>query len=98
MYIVIVDFIIKPDQVEAFMPLIQANAAASVRDEPGCSRFDVVWDQTAPEAVFLYELYDDEAAFAAHLQSVHYLEFDAKTAAMITSKSVRKFNQICTNS
>ena len=44
MYVVTVEFVIKPEQVEAFAPLMAANAAASVRDESGCSQFDVCWD------------------------------------------------------
>ena len=38
--------------------------------------------------VFLYELYDDAAAFDAHRGMPHYRRFDAGTAAMIASKDV----------
>ena len=35
MYVIIVDFEIKPDHLASFLPLMAENAAASVREEPG---------------------------------------------------------------
>jgi len=89
-YIVVVDLEIGADALAAFLPLMRQNAAASLRDEPGCRQFDVCHDPATPTAILLYEVYDDEAAFAAHLASTHYLAFDAATRAMIRSKAVRK--------
>lgn len=89
MFVVTVEFLIAPQHVAAFEPLMAANAAASVRDEPGCSQFDVAWDPTGKPLCFLYEIYDDEAAFKAHLASAHFKDFDAKVADMIVEKTVR---------
>ena len=41
MYVIIVDFKIKSDRLADFLPLMQENATASLRDEPGCHQFDV---------------------------------------------------------
>ncbi len=41
MYVVIVDFVAKPDFVEAFRAQMVRNARASLADEPGCRQFDV---------------------------------------------------------
>jgi len=38
--------------------------------------------------VFLYEIYDDEAAFKAHLQMPHYKSFAAATAAMVQDRKI----------
>jgi autoinducer 2-degrading protein len=89
-FIVVVDLEIDPDALSAFLPLMRQNAAASLRDEPGCRQFDVCHDPTVATAILLYEAYDDDAAFAAHLASAHYLAFDVATKAMIRSKAVRK--------
>ncbi len=78
------------DELEAFLPLMAANAAASLRGEPGCRYFDVCEDATDPHRLFLYEVYDSEDAFAAHLASPHYKAFDAQTASMIKRKDVRR--------
>ncbi len=94
MYVIIVDFEIDPDQIGAFLPLMAENAAASARDEPGCRQFDVCQDPEAPNKVFLYEVYDDRAAFEAHLSMPHFKTFDAATAGMIRSKTVRALTRL----
>lgn len=91
MFVVIVDFVVKPDFVQAFRAEMLANARASRDREPGCRRFDVAFSEKDNSAVFLYELYDDAAAFAAHQQQLHFKEFDAKTAPWVASKAVRTF-------
>jgi autoinducer 2-degrading protein len=90
-FIVVVGLEIEDDALAAFLPLMRQNAAASLRDEPGCRQFDVCQDASAATTILLYEVYDNEAAFAAHLASTHYLAFDTATKAMIRSKSVRRF-------
>ena len=56
MYVIIVDFEIDPEQIDAFLPLMCENASASARDEPGCRQFDVCHDPDHPGHVFLYEV------------------------------------------
>ncbi len=95
MYVVIVDFVAKPDFVEAFRAQMVRNARASLADEPGCRQFDVSVVADDPAKIFLYELYDDRAAFEAHLKTTHYREFDAKTAPWVATKAARHFLRIC---
>jgi quinol monooxygenase YgiN len=88
--VIAVDLVIGED-LEHFMALMAVNAARSLRDEPGCRQFDVCVDSTNAGQLFLYEIYDDEAAFAAHLVSPHYRTFDAATADLILCKDVRRY-------
>lgn len=88
--VVVVDLLIDDDALADFMALLQANAQTSLQQEPGCHHFDVCVDQACPTRILLYEIYTDEAAFAAHLASAHYQGFDARTKQMIRSKSVRR--------
>ena len=83
MYVIFVDFKIDPEQIDAFLPLMRENAAASARDELGCRQFDVCHDPNHPSHVFLYEVYDDRPTFDAHLSMPHFKSFDAATAGMI---------------
>ena len=94
MYLITVEFEIDPDRLEAFLPLMTDNAAASVRDEPGCRQFDVCQDPGAPNRIFLYEIYDDRAAFEAHLEAPHFKRFDAAVGAMVTAKTVRALRRL----
>ena len=89
MFAVCVDLRIKPGQMAAFLPLMIANAEASLRDEPGCHQFDVCRVDADPDLVVLYELYTDADAFAAHLAAPHFQSFDVATAEMVAEKAVR---------
>ncbi len=88
--VLVVDFRIKPPHVADFATAIGANARSSLADEPGCRRFDVCRDPTDPQAFFLYELYDDEAALQAHLQSPHFRQMNVATRDWVESKQVRR--------
>ena len=94
MFAVIVTFAIHPGRVEDFMPLMAANAATSLAQEPDCLQFDICTDPDRSDEVFLYETYTDQAAFAMHLKSVHFLEFDAQVAPMIARKTVKTYRQV----
>jgi autoinducer 2-degrading protein len=72
MFALVVSLRVKPGKDRQFLAAIEANAAASLRDEPGCRRFDVLRDNADPRHYLLYELYDDEAAFLAHRSMPHF--------------------------
>ena len=91
MFAVCVRMRIRPECHEAFLPLIARNAAESRAVEPGCAQFDIWTDPNRPGEIFLYELYSDEAAFAAHLQSPHFRQFDEATEDMLSEKSVSTY-------
>ena len=91
MYVVTVEFTIDPARWDDFIPLMLENAARSRDDEPGCRQFDVCTDSARPGLVFLYELYDDAAAFDAHLAAPHYLSFAAATKAMLTHRVIGRW-------
>ena len=95
MYVVTVDFVAKPEHVEAFRIAMLKNAKASLANEPGCRQFDVSVVADDPAHIFLYELYDDRAAYDAHRLTAHFREFDAKAAVLVASKTGRHFLRIC---
>ena len=94
MHVVTVEFQIDTAHWEAFLPLMLENAARSREDEPGCRQFDVCIDESRPATVFLYEIYDDRAAFDAHLASSHFREFAAATGAMVRQRSLLTWTRI----
>jgi quinol monooxygenase YgiN len=89
MYIVTVEFEVHPDRRSEFIRLIRENALTSLKIEGGCRQFDVCLDPKHPTYVFLYELYDDRAAFDAHLATEHFRHFDRLSASMVRDKKVR---------
>jgi autoinducer 2-degrading protein len=73
MYTVLVRLEIYPDTLDEFTAGIHANAQATLRDEPGCIRFDVHQDLATPTTFYFYEIYADRQAFeVAHRQAPHY--------------------------
>lgn len=88
MYVVTVVFEISSGFEEAFRSAVKLQAENSLALEEACRRFDVCVDPARPDRVFLYEIYDDRAAFDAHLASDHFAAFDSKVADMIASKTV----------
>ncbi|MEQ1955856.1 putative quinol monooxygenase [Mesorhizobium sp. CN2-181] len=94
-FVIIVDFRLKAGARGAFRPLMDANAIASVRDEPGCRRFDVVEPHGQSDRVLLYEIYDDAAAFDAHCRSPHFLSFDAASAPLVDDKRIIRAELVC---
>lgn len=90
-YVIWVDFKIDPLFMEEFMALVRDNARTSLSLEPGCRRFDVLAPLPPHDAVSLYEIYDSEAAFQAHLASSHYRSFAEAVAPAVRRKEVRVF-------
>ena len=72
MYGVFVSLKVKPDRRERFLEEIKNDALCSVRDEPGCVRFNVFQEAADPDRYHLFEVYRDEAAFDAHRETPHF--------------------------
>ncbi len=91
MYVVVVNFVAKPEAADAFRAAVLAQAENSLTREPECRVFDVSAPVPDGNAFFLYEVYDNEAAFQTHLASTHFLDFDKTTRSMILSKDVKTY-------
>lgn len=88
MFVVTVHFEVKKEAIEAFRAAVLEQASNSLTKEEGCRRFDVCFDEARPERAFLYELYDDRAAFDRHRETGHFARFSETTAAMIADKTI----------
>jgi (4S)-4-hydroxy-5-phosphonooxypentane-2,3-dione isomerase len=75
MFSLVVHVEVQPGRREEFLAGIAANAEASVRDEPGCLRFDVCSVAADRHRFVFYELYTDADAFAAHKASPHFAQW-----------------------
>ncbi|RBY88051.1 antibiotic biosynthesis monooxygenase [Blastococcus sp. TBT05-19] len=75
MFSLVVQMQVRQGKRAEFLEGITANAEASVRDEPGCLRFDVCAVDGDEHRFLLYELYTDAAAFEAHKQAPHFAQW-----------------------
>jgi (4S)-4-hydroxy-5-phosphonooxypentane-2,3-dione isomerase len=89
MLVVTVHFTLVPGAEQAFRAAILQNAASSLR-EPGCRQFDVAFTPDERRC-FLYELYDDAAAFDAHHETPHFKHFATVSGPMVSEKRLETF-------
>ena len=75
-----------------------ANAEASVRDEPGCLRFDVCSVEGDENRFVLYELYTDADAFAAHKAAPHFAQWRTVAERVVVSQVNTAGELLATNS
>ncbi len=94
MYVILVEFTLQPRHFEAFVTRVRQQAADSLERESGCRVFDVCIDPARENFVFLYEVYENRAAFEAHLESDHFLDFDATVANWISDKRVTALERL----
>ena len=94
MYVVTVDFRIRKGHEKAFLEAMKLQARNSLEREEACLQFDVCTAPDDPGHVFLYEVYSDEAAFQAHLETPHFREFNDGTASWVASKQVETWHRV----
>ena len=63
---------IKDGFADQFKAASLGDSQGSVRDEPGCFRFDILQNSEDPNRFHLYEVYQDDAAIDAHRNAPHY--------------------------
>lgn len=81
-----VQMTVRPGRREEFLAGMAANAEASVRDEPGCLRFDVCSVDGDQDRFVLYELYTDVEAFAAHKCAPHFARWRTVAEQVLESQ------------
>ena len=61
----------KPEEVDSLVGIIR-KFLPQAQAEPGVLAFQIHQSTTEPEKFFFYEVFKDEAAFAAHQQADHF--------------------------
>jgi autoinducer 2-degrading protein len=100
MYVVIVEVHVLADKIAEFLRFTRQNHEGA-RSEPGNRRFDVLEQKDDPTRFVLYEVYEDETAFAAHQQTAHYLAWRDSVANLLaeprkSKKLVSRFPEVWT--
>lgn len=90
-HVLIVDFQVKPEHLDRFMKMIDENACASVKNEPGCSQFDVTRANNDPCHIMLYEVYANEDAFKSHMTYAHTKKFLDAAKEMVAKPPAATF-------
>ena len=87
-YVIVAELTVAPERLADFIAHSSEDGRASVANEDGCRQFDVHVSADGSPTVVLYEVYDDRAAFEAHLQTPHFFRWRDATQDWITERSV----------
>jgi quinol monooxygenase YgiN len=88
-YVVVAELTVPADRLEAFIAQSLDDARDSVAHEPGCRQFEVHVPVDGAPTVVLYEVYDDRAAFEAHLTTPHFERWRDAAQDWITDRRVQ---------
>lgn len=89
-FAVIVDLEVRAENADAFVEAALENAKLSVRDEPGCHRFDVIRALDDKTKITFYEVFENLAAFQAHATFPHATAFMGKAKQMVVNQAGRR--------
>jgi (4S)-4-hydroxy-5-phosphonooxypentane-2,3-dione isomerase len=98
MFSLTVQLEVRPEDREEFLAAITTNAETSVRDEPGCHRFDVSAVEGDDTRFVLYELYDDAEAFEAHKRAPHFAAWRQVADRVLASQVNTRGTVVASNS
>ncbi len=93
LYVNAVDFDVNPDHYTEFMTAAVEDGADSIK-EAGVREFDVMVSQNDPNHVFIFEAFDNAAAWDAHQKSARYAKFITTTMTMVKKYDFRSFSSI----
>ena len=95
MLIIAVTFEVKPEHRDSFHDASIADGRASTSNEPGCLRFDVYGDPADPNKFMFVEVYKDDEAFNAHMQTPHFAAWrEATQDALAGPPTVGRYTNI----
>ena len=79
---------IEPSRLEQFKSAVREEMEISVRIEPGVLAIYAVAEKDNPAKLRFFEMYSDEAAFQAHIESPLFQKFRTITRDMVISRKL----------
>lgn len=79
---------IDPAHLEAYAAAVKEEMEISVRVEPGVIAIHAVAERDRPNRLRFFEIYADEEAYKAHINSPHFKKYFETTKSMITSRTL----------
>jgi quinol monooxygenase YgiN len=72
-------------QLDRYKAALQAEVETALRVEPGVLSLNAMAEKENPAHITLVEVYADENAYQAHLQTPHFLKYKTETKQMVKS-------------
>ncbi|CBJ43980.1 Antibiotic biosynthesis monooxygenase [Ralstonia solanacearum CFBP2957] len=77
---------VDPQRLEEFKTVLEQSVSTSVRVEPGVYTLYAVAMKEQPNRFLVFEMYKNEATYAAHRETPHFRSFFEATQPMVTSR------------
>src|ERR1700712_4479299 len=74
-----------PYQVEFYKAALKTQIETTVKEEQGVLTLYAVAEKSSPTRITIFEVYEDEQAYKAHLETAHYKKYKTVTKTMIKS-------------
>ncbi|MBO69192.1 MAG: hypothetical protein CL398_12920 [Acidiferrobacteraceae bacterium] len=74
--------------LDDYVQLITQHAQNSLRLEPGCLQFDVLFPEENSNQLILVESYEDAAALEMHKNSAHMSDYRKRTEGMVSKSKI----------
>jgi (4S)-4-hydroxy-5-phosphonooxypentane-2,3-dione isomerase len=87
---------ISPASMPKFLAALKDDGAATIK-EPGTQEFISSVGQSQKNQVFIFEIFNNSAAWDAHQKTAAYLKFIGLTMTMIKSYDIRPFSAVVLN-
>ena len=72
-------------QLEVYKAALKEHAETAVRVEPGVLTLYAVYEKNNPAHVTVFEIYANQEAYLAHLQTPHFIKYKTSTKGMVKS-------------
>jgi quinol monooxygenase YgiN len=82
-YVQLAELRIDPEQRAAYRSALERHIEAALRDEPGVLSLLAASEPDDPDAIRVFEVYQDREAYLAHLQAPHFLAYKAEVETMV---------------
>ena len=76
---------IDPTQLESYKAALKEEIDASIRAEPGVLSLYAVAEKDSPTKIRIFEIYANQEAYEAHLETAHFKKYKAVTQEMVKS-------------
>jgi len=74
---------IDSSRLEQYKALLKEGIETAVRVEPGVLTLYAVYEKEHPTRVTVFEVYADQSAYEAHLQTAHFKKYKTGTQKMV---------------
>ncbi len=95
--VVIAELVSKPDRAGALRDVL-VPFVAGARKEPGCEHYTLLEDRHTPGRFLTYEIWTNQAALAAHMQTPEIKAAGAKLADILAKPFTQAFLQTISTS